>query len=205
MKKIRRIILAILVVYLISIIIVALVIKLFTKDVEITHLKGHTEVLTVELVKYASQEENNEGQAYNGKLCGLETVTCKSEEVCNLDEISCLIKDKAEEYGIDWKIAVSISKWETGNYTSKAFKERNNLFGMMKWNEEIRNTELITFNTIEEGIIAGVKNLKKNYIDKGLTTLDTIQQKYAPINAKNDPSKLNNYWLGGTTKIYEEL
>lgn len=204
MKKLRRLSLVTLILSLIIIILLVLVIKLFNYAKK-QYLNDRTTTISTEVVNHTQEVETTVYEPYNGKLCGLEIVTCKSEKVCSLDEISCLIKAKAEEYGIDWKIAVSISKWETGNYTSKAFKEKNNSFGMMKWNENIKNTELIIFETMEDGIIAGVKNLKKNYFDKGLTTLELIQKLYAPIDAKNDPNKLNNYWLGGTTTIYEQL
>ena len=39
----------------------------------------------------------------------------------------------------------------------------------------------------------------------GLNTLETIQPKYCPIGAKNDPNGLNKNWLGGVNKIYESL
>lgn len=199
MKKIKRIALAILVVYLITIVILTLAIKLFTKDVDKTPLQADTEVLTVDLVKYTSQEENTVGQAYTGKLCGLETVTCKSEKTCELDEVSCLIKAKAEEYGIDWKIAVAISWHETGRYTSYNYLNKNNVGGTCYLGV------VMTFNSLEEGIDYFISNLKRNYFDKGLTTLELIQPIYCPIGAKNDPKKLNQYWLSGTTRMYESL
>lgn len=118
---------------------------------------------------------------------------------CEENDITCKIKRKSNEYGIDWKLAVAISKHETGNYTSKAFKELNNVGGMMGRNG------LKEYATLEEGIEAFVSNLKYNYIDEGLTTLELIQPKYCPIGAKNDPNGLNKYWLSGTNKYYKEL
>ena len=50
-----------------------------------------------------------------------------------------------------------------------------------------------------------LNNLKYNYFDIGLDTLEKIQPKYCPIGAANDPTGLNKYWLSGTQKKYNEL
>lgn len=118
---------------------------------------------------------------------------------CKLDSTTCKIKRVAEKYGMDWKLAVAISKHETGNYTSEAFKEKNNVGGMMC------NSGLISYSTLDDGIEAFVSNLKYNYIDEGLDTIEKIQPKYCPIGAANDPKGLNKYWVGGVTKYYNEL
>lgn len=126
----------------------------------------------------------------------------KQEPTCNYDEISCKIYNKAKEMGLNEehsKIVVAISKWETGNYTSKAFKEKNNVGGMMC------SSGLIKYNSLDEGIHAFVKNLKNNYFDIGLDTIDKIKLKYCPDNADNDPYGLNKYWLDGVKEIYNTL
>lgn len=105
----------------------------------------------------------------------------------------------AQDYSVDWRLAVAISMHETGKYTSKAFKELNNVGGMMC------NSGLREYTTLEEGIEAFVSNLKYNYIDEGLDTIEKIQPKYCPIGAKNDPNGLNKYWVSGVTKYYNEL
>jgi hypothetical protein len=48
-------------------------------------------------------------------------------------------------------------------------------------------------------------NLKRNYIDQGLTTIPAIGAKYAPVGAANDPNKTNAEWPGEVTKIYSQL
>ena len=67
------------------------------------------------------------------------------------------------------------------------------------------NSGLITYNSLDEGIEAFLINLKNNYFDIGLDTLDKIQKKYCPIGAKNDPTGLNKNWLNGVNKMYEEF
>ena len=158
-------------------------------------IKSTQRAETVALVQL-DQEEENKPQKQNK-----EEITKEYE--CTLDETSCLIKKYADEYGIDWRMAVAISKHETGNYTSYAFTSLNNVGGMMYWNGS--KSVLKSFNTLDEGIEAFVKNLKINYIDMGLNTIETIQKKYAPINAGNDPKGLNKYWVSGVSRYYEEL
>lgn len=118
---------------------------------------------------------------------------------CELDEVSCKIKEVADSYGIDWRLAVAISKHETGIYTSEAFNKLNNVGG------NFRNGHLMNFNNLNEGIDFFISNLKTKYIDLGLNTIETIQPKYAPIGATNDSNNLNSYWVTGVTKYYNEL
>lgn len=125
----------------------------------------------------------------------------KAQE-CKFDSTSCLIYNKAKELGLNEDqtlMSIAISKWETGNYTSVAFRSKNNVGGMMC------SSGLITYNSLEEGIIAFLSNLKYNYFDIGLDTLEKIQPKYCPIGAENDPNNLNVNWLGGAKKMYNEL
>ena len=109
---------------------------------------------------------------------------------------------KAEKMGLNDEeilISIAISKWETGTYTSEAFKNKNNVGGIMC------NNKLATYNTLEEGIDAFITNLKNNYFEIGLNTLEKIQPKYCPIGAKNDPKGLNKHWLSGTNRMLSEL
>lgn len=126
----------------------------------------------------------------------------KEVETCKFDEFSCMIYNKAKNIGMNEEeslISIAISRWETGNYTSKAFKEKNNVGGMMC------NSGLINYNSLDEGIEKFLINLKNNYFDIGLDTIEKIQKKYCPVGAVNDPAGLNQYWLGGVTNLYNEL
>lgn len=126
----------------------------------------------------------------------------EKEEVCKFDSVSCKIADKGKELGLNEEqilITIAISRWETGRYTSVAFKNLNNVGGMMC------SSGLISYNSLDEGIYAFVSNLKNNYFDIGLDTLEKIQPKYCPIGAKNDPKGLNKNWLSGTNKMLDEL
>lgn len=102
-----------------------------------------------------------------------------------------LIKQYCNEYDVNWKIAVAISKCETGHYKSKPCIKLHNYGGMM------RNGELISYSTKEEGIIAFVICLKELYFDIGLNTIRLIQPKYCPNN--------DNDWVEVVTDIYYTL
>ncbi|MBZ6441873.1 glucosaminidase domain-containing protein [Paenibacillus polymyxa] len=101
-----------------------------------------------------------------------------------------------QKYGVDPALLAAIAVHETGNGTSKAVKNRNNVGGMMGKNG------LMTFNSLQDGIDKMASNLKRNYIDKGLTTIPQIQRKYAPVGAGNDPTNLNSNWVGGVSRYY---
>ena len=123
----------------------------------------------------------------------------QEEYKCTLGhETACKIQKKAIEYGIDWRMAVAISRWETGNFTSNIYKNKNNVGGLYC-------KGFLSYKTLDEGVEAFVSNLKRNYFDMGLDTLEEIQKKYCPVGAKNDPNNLNQYWLNGVTQIYQSL
>lgn len=124
-------------------------------------------------------------------------------KTCTYDSISCEIKEVAERYGIDYKLAIAIAKWETGNYTSNAFVNKNNVGGLMYWDGN--KSVLQSFNSVGAGIEAFVSNLKRNYYDLGLDTVEEIQKKYAPVGAFNDPNNLNSNWVNGVKNIYNSL
>ena len=147
----------------------------------------------VALVQTYSEEENEPSETK-------ETVLVE-EYVCTMDEVSCLIKKNADEYGIDYKLAIAISKHETGNYTSYAFTSLNNVGGMMYWDGN--KMSLKSYNSLENGIIAFISNLKNNYIDLGLDTIEKIQVKYAPIGINDNGT--NQYWVNGVYNYYNLL
>ena len=138
------------------------------------------------------QEEENEPQKQN-------KVEITKEYECTLDEVSCKIKKVAQDYGVDWRLAIAISIHETGNYTSYLFENQNNVGGM--WNGA--KGEFYSYDTLEDGIDAYISNLKYNYIDVGLTTIEEIGNIYCPVGINDNGD--NKYWVSGVTKYYKEL
>lgn len=109
----------------------------------------------------------------------------------------------SQKYGIDPALLAAISIHETGNGTSKAVLDYNNPGGIMDWDNNWKT--LRKFKTIDDGIDFMAKNLKRQFYDEGLTTVDQIAPKYAPVGATNDPRGLNKDWRGGVGKFYQNL
>ena len=137
----------------------------------------------------------------------------KVEEVvdkCMMDYTSCKIKEVAIREGInEWKIPVAIARHECGykdnQYLSNAFKNKNNVGGMMYYDTTTNSSYLMAFDTIDDGVEAFVSNLKRNYFNLGLDTIEKIQPKYAPVNAQNDPYGLNEFWVSGVRAFYNDI
>ncbi len=120
-----------------------------------------------------------------------------------LADKGAFIEEVCAKYGVDPYLATSIMVNETGWGTSNAIKNHNNPGGYM---DSATNWSTIkTFDTLEDGIEAVVKNLSKNYLNQGRTTIASIGDKYCPVGAANDPTGLNSGWIPGVTKIYNEL
>ena len=85
-----------------------------------------------------------------------------------------LIIREAEAAGIDPKVAVAISRLETGHWTSYAYVYCNNVGGLSD-NEVPRS-----YPTIEDGVKAFVDCLV-SYWEKGLTTPELMESTYCPL------------------------
>jgi hypothetical protein len=108
------------------------------------------------------------------------------------------IVNTAYKYGIDPTLFAAITATETGYGTSSAVKNYNNPAGLMDPQSKDQKG-FQKFDSIEQGLDAAASNLKRNYIDKGLTTPGTIGPVYAPVNpdgtpVKNDPYGTNKDW-----------
>lgn len=157
----------------------------------------------VEEIKEVTEDAKVKENVSNEKLNANVQVEVVETKTCTYDSISCEIKEVAEKYGIDYKLAIAIAKWETGNYTSNAFVNKNNVGGLMRWDGT--KSVLQSFNSVGAGIEAFVSNLKLNYYDLGLDTVEEIQKKYAPVGVANDPNNLNSNWVNGVKNIYNSL
>lgn len=136
----------------------------------------------INLKKYKSTFEKN---AKGGKLEG------KAEKVLEIAE-----KEKVPPL-LMVAIMVNESGWGTG---ANAMKQNNPLSVM--GNKSIGDS---TYDTIEEGLEAGAKNLYEGYIKEGLDTPKKIGPKYAPVGAANDPTDLNSNWIPNTEQVMKDL
>jgi len=99
-----------------------------------------------------------------------------------------------QKFDLNPLFLAAIAQHETGNGTSRAIQEKNNVAGMMGPNG------LRTYGTMQESIEAMASNLRRNYLNQGLSSISQIGAKYAPVGASNDPTGLNNHWVTGVTK-----
>lgn len=98
------------------------------------------------------------------------------------------IASRAINLGIDPYLAVAIILHETGCSwnCSTILKNKNNVGGM-----KASNGNYASYPTLVEGIDAFMNNLYYNYYQKGLTTPEAMNKKYAESTAWS--SKINNY------------
>ena len=61
------------------------------------------------------------------------------------------------------------------------------------------------FSDWATGIETITRGLRRGYLDEGRTSVALIQQKYAPSAAANDPTGLNDNWVGNVSKFLLEL
>lgn len=73
-------------------------------------------------------------------------------------------------------LLISISRLETGNWESYAYKDLNN------WGGLSIEGQPMTFDSKEEGCKAFVEMMKRYYFDEGLTSVEEIGEKYCPVN-----------------------
>ncbi|HJV45783.1 MAG TPA: glucosaminidase domain-containing protein [Bacillota bacterium] len=110
-----------------------------------------------------------------------------------------LFVSAGQRFGVNPALLASISMHETGNGSSRAAHERNNISGTMT------SSGLKNYSTVEESIMDMARNIRKNYLDEGLTSIQQIGNKYAPIGAENDPTSLNQYWVSQVTKNFKSF
>ncbi len=111
--------------------------------------------------------------------------------------------DAAQRHGLDPNLLAAIAIHETGNGTSNAVRNHNNPGGLM--DPRTRWSTLQRFSSLDAGIDAMARNLKRGYINQGLTSIPQIGRKYAPVGAANDPGGLNRHWITNVTRLFNQL
>lgn len=96
------------------------------------------------------------------------------------------------EYNVDPYLALAITLHETGcTWTCSSLVRNCNNVGGMKGSGSCNGGSYATFESLDAGIEAMIRNLSKNYIQKGLVTSEQINTKYAT--SKTWASKINYY------------
>ena len=117
-----------------------------------------------------------------------------------LQQYESAFRRAGEKYGVDPDLLMAIAIHETGNGTSSAFRNKKNAMGVSPNGGGPRS-----FETVEAGIDYMARQLARNYLGQGLTTIDAIGRKYAPPGASNDPRGLNSHWVKGVSEYYFQL
>lgn len=95
-----------------------------------------------------------------------------------------------KKYGISASVLAAICIHESGNGKSKLAKNQNNIGGIrIAGSKKFR-----TFGSVAECIDYMGGLIKRHYVDKGLTTLSEINEKYCPPSDKTDKDGTNAIW-----------
>jgi hypothetical protein len=108
--------------------------------------------------------------------------------------------DAARRHDLDPRVLVAISKFETGNWTSAAFRNKNNAMGVSNARGPI------AFARAEDSIERMARTLaspRGPY--RNATTIGQVGAIYAPVGASNDPNGTNGYWPRSVGRLTDEL
>ena len=98
--------------------------------------------------------------------------------------------------GVDPRALVAIARHESALGTLGSGRDIHNAFG---WGPAI------PFDSWEENIATVARGLREGYLDEGRVTIATIQPKWAPVGAGNDPTNLNSNWTRAVSISFGEL
>lgn len=89
------------------------------------------------------------------------------------------ILEVSEKHGLDWRLLVGIA----GNESLFGRVVPPDSYNAWGWGVHSRGT--VRFRSWEAGIERVAKSLKEDFIDQGLTTIELIMTKYAPVSVAN--------------------
>ena len=112
------------------------------------------------------------------------------------------IVEEALQAGVDPKLLAAVIAHESARVTSNIAKTKNNPGGIMDWDNAYKTAR--SFPSMDAGIAFTARNLKKQ-LDRAGGSVEVLKKIYAPDKAENDPTGLNQYWLSGVSKFYNEL
>jgi hypothetical protein len=113
---------------------------------------------------------------------------------------STYIYTNCKKYNVNPMLVTAIMKHETGNGTSKMVKVQHNPAGI-----STLSGGFVTYKSLDSGIMSLIKLLKSYYIDRGLTSIETIGAVFCPISDVRDVNKLNKSWIPTVAKYYKEI
>ena len=108
--------------------------------------------------------------------------------------------DAGKEYGMDPRFLAAVSKLETGNGTSSAFRNKRNAMGISD------NRGPLAMETVRDSIFRQARTLARQ--DGPYAKADSIAQIgaiYAPPGAGNDVNGTNGSWPAEVSRFYAEM
>ncbi|MMZ42254.1 Bifunctional autolysin precursor [compost metagenome] len=90
------------------------------------------------------------------------------------------IYDVERENGVNAFFTIAVAKLESGNGNSRLAKGKNNLFGLNATGDVYANAN--RYPTKAASVRSFGHIIERNYIDKGLTTVASVNRKYCPPN-----------------------
>lgn len=99
-------------------------------------------------------------------------------EGTELEGIETAIVSAEENYGINGLFIYAVARLESGTGTSHLARTKNNLFGMNAQDHDPYNLAF-TYDSIHESVIDFADRISKYYVDQGLTTVESINEKYS--------------------------
>lgn len=102
-------------------------------------------------------------------------------------------------YGINAYFTIAVMKLESGNGKSRLAKRKNNLFGLNAIDGDKYN-KAFSFKTKGDSVRKFGQLLSKNYVGKGLTTIEKVAKKYCPANSRW-PSLVKNIMKSDFRKL----
>lgn len=103
-----------------------------------------------------------------------------------------------QRYGINAFFTLAVAKLESGNGQSRIARDKNNLFGMNAIDSNPYNAAF-SYNSKAHSILDFGERLNRNYIQQGLTSLQSINTKYSSSSAW--ASKVNTIMVGDASKF----
>jgi N-acetyl-anhydromuramyl-L-alanine amidase AmpD len=105
--------------------------------------------------------------------------------------------EAGKQFNLNPALLASIAIEESGNGTNDATISRNN--PMSTGGGGTR------YASLREGIFDAARNLRENYVNKGLKDVASIGRVYAPPGAANDVRRTNHLWPSDVTAIYNRI
>lgn len=120
------------------------------------------------------------------KITALCLILATSSWADSVSDMRPTINQVAQKYQLDPVLIEAIIRHETGNGTSKGFRNKNNVGGIMS------HRGLRRFSSTDESIDY-LGHILHSYHSRGLVSLDSIARRYAPGHRRNWVSTVSSF------------